>query len=71
MPSGDWMLKILALCPDEETRNNFLDIAEVGSKIPTISRREAPKEGEEAPRSEVTRPDGKRIPKYSKSRPQR
>jgi transcriptional regulator with XRE-family HTH domain len=48
-PSGDWMLKLLALCPNQETYANFfLDIAESSSKIPSISRPKVPKEEEEA-----------------------
>ena len=39
------MLKILALCPDEETRAAFfVDIGEVGSKIASSPRPELPKE---------------------------
>lgn len=48
-PRGYWMLKILALCPDEETHDAFfVDIREVGGKIPSISRPEVPKEQSEA-----------------------
>lgn len=42
IPSGDWMLRILAVCPDEETQRNFLDIGKIGDKLPSISRRRAP-----------------------------
>jgi transcriptional regulator with XRE-family HTH domain len=42
---GVYVLRMLALCPDEETRANFfLDIGEVGGKIPVISRPEVPKQ---------------------------
>jgi transcriptional regulator with XRE-family HTH domain len=42
-PRGDWMLKILVLCPDEETRSAFfVDIGEISSKIPLISRPKEP-----------------------------
>lgn len=58
-PGGEWMLRILALCPDEETRAAFfLDIGEVGSKIRSTPRREVPKEDVEARRPGAMRPDG-------------
>lgn len=45
------VVKVLALCPDGETRGNFLlDIAEGGTMIPSISRPRLPKEEEEARR---------------------
>ena len=63
IPRGDWMLRILALCPDEETRSNFfLDIGEAGSKIPVISRPEVPKEEKEA-RPGAMRADGRIVPR--------
>jgi transcriptional regulator with XRE-family HTH domain len=52
IPRGDWMLKILALCPDEETRSNFfVDIGENSSRIPSTSNLKLPKEEKEAPAS--------------------
>jgi len=45
------MLKILALCPDEETRANFfVDIAEAGSKIRSTPGSEVPTKEAEASR---------------------
>jgi len=71
IPRGDWMLKILALCPDEETRANFfIDIAESGSRIPSTSRPELPKEevkGVLYPGG--LRSDAKFIGKHLKTRP--
>jgi hypothetical protein len=59
VPGGEFMLKLLALCPDEETFHAFfLDIGEVGSKIPLISRPEVPTEKEEASRPGAMRPNG-------------
>jgi hypothetical protein len=68
-PRGDWMLRILALCPDEETRRNFLDIGEVRSRIPTISRPEMPKEEEEACHPGAMDACGRIKPKYYKRGP--
>ena len=43
------MLKILALCPDEETRAAFfVDISQVSSKMAASPRPEVPKEQGEA-----------------------
>ena len=62
MPGGDWMLRILALCPDEETRSAFfLDIGEIGSKIPLISRPKVRIE-KEASRAGAMRADGRIVP---------
>jgi len=61
MPSGGWLLKILALCPDEETRNNFLDIAEGGSTIRSTPTVEVPIEEKEA-RPGAMRADARTIP---------
>jgi hypothetical protein len=58
LPTGDWMLKILALCPDEDTRNNFLDIGETGSKIPSSPRAEVPIEKQEVRQPGAMHPDG-------------
>jgi len=62
-PRGDWMLKILVLCPDEETRAAFfVDIREVGSKIPSISRPGLAKVEKEAPRPGGMRADARIVP---------
>lgn len=72
VPSGQWMLRILALCPDEETRANFfVDIAEAGSKIPFISRPQVPKEEKEASPAGGARPDVKVLSRYYKPRSKR
>lgn len=68
-PRGVWMLKILALCPDEETRNNFLDIAEVGSKIPSTPGVGVRKEKEEASRPGAMNKRGRIAPKHYKPGP--
>ena len=71
-PRGDWMLKILVLCPDEETRAAFfLDIREVGSKIPSISRPGLAKVEKEAPRPGGARASGKLASRYYKPNPNR
>jgi transcriptional regulator with XRE-family HTH domain len=63
IPSGDWMLKILALCPDEESHDAFfVDIGEAGSKIPSISRPGVAKVEKEAPRAGAMRADGRIAP---------
>jgi len=50
VPRGDWMVRILALCPDEQTRNNFfVDIAETGSKISSNPTRRRDLRYEELP----------------------
>lgn len=65
------MLKILALCPDEETRANFfVDIAEPGSKLPLISRPEVPKEPGEGAAPRGMRYEQLRV-KIPKARPKR
>jgi predicted transcriptional regulator len=69
IPRGEWMLRILALCPDEETRKNFLDIGNVASKIAFISRPEVPKEEKEAPRQSGIGAGGKRTSPHWKFRP--
>lgn len=66
-PSGEWLLRILALCPDEETLKNFLDIGEIGSKLPLIS--EVPIEKKEAPRAGGVHADVKFTGKYRPKRP--
>jgi hypothetical protein len=71
VPGGEWMLEILALCPDKKTFDNFfVDIKKRGSKIPSTSRPEMPKEevkGVLYPGG--TRSDVKFSPKHSKPRP--
>ena len=63
IPSGQWMLRILALCPDQETHDAFfVDIAERSSRIPSISRPRLAKEEKEAPRAGAMRADGRIIP---------
>jgi hypothetical protein len=72
VPGGEWMLRILALCPDEETRAAFfLDIREVGSKIPSISRPGLAKVEKEAPRPGGARASGKLASRYYKPNPNR
>jgi transcriptional regulator with XRE-family HTH domain len=62
-PRGIWMLQILALCPDEETHDAFfVDIGEVGSKIPSISRPGLAKVEKEAPRPGGMRADARIVP---------
>ena len=49
MPSGEIAMALLALCPDEETRQNFfLAISEGTSIIPSTRKVELTKEEEEA-----------------------
>jgi len=49
-PGGEWMLRILALCPDDETRAAFfLDIGDGSSKIRSTSQPEVPIKPKEAP----------------------
>jgi transcriptional regulator with XRE-family HTH domain len=63
IPRGDWMLKILSLCPDQETHDAFfVDIREVGSKIPSISRPGLAKVEKEAPRPGGMRADARIVP---------
>lgn len=70
MPSGHWMLKILALCPDQEAWANFIvDSVDTGSKIPFISRPEAPKVEEEARRPAALDSRGRQRPKRYKPGP--
>jgi transcriptional regulator with XRE-family HTH domain len=67
MPSGDWMLRILALCPDQETHDAFfVDIGEAGSKIASSPRPEVPIEEKEAPRRGGARASGKLTSRYYK-----
>jgi len=71
-PRGIWMLQILALCPDEETHDAFfVDIGEVGSKIPSISRPGLAKVEKEAPRPGGARASGKLASRYYKPNPNR
>jgi len=71
IPSGDWMLRLLALCPDEATRQMFfLEITETAGTIASSHEVELPKEEEEA-RPGATRPDGRIIIKHSRSVPKR
>jgi transcriptional regulator with XRE-family HTH domain len=72
IPRGDWMLKILSLCPDQETHDAFfVDIREVGSKIPSISRPGLAKVEKEAPRPGGARASGKLASRYYKPNPNR
>jgi transcriptional regulator with XRE-family HTH domain len=67
IPRGDWMVKILALCPDQETHDAFfVDIGEVGSKIASSPRPEVPIEEKEAPRRGGARASGKLTSRYYK-----
>ena len=62
IPSGDWMLKILALCPDEETRNAFfVDISQASSKMAASPRPEVSIE-KETSRAGAMRADGRIAP---------
>jgi transcriptional regulator with XRE-family HTH domain len=72
IPSGQWMLRILALCPDEETwAAFFVDIGEVGSKIRSSARAEVPIGEKEAPHPGGTRASGKLASRYYKPNPNR
>ena len=63
IPSGEWMLRILALCPDQETHDAFfVDIGETRSKIPLISRPGLAKVEKEAPRPGGMRADARIVP---------
>jgi hypothetical protein len=57
------MLKILALCPDQETHAAFfVDIGERSSRIPSISRPGLAKVEKETPRAGGMRADGRIVP---------
>jgi len=70
VPTGEWMLKILSLCPDEETRKNFLDIAKGGSTIRSTPTVEMPIEKKEAPRKSGIGAGGKRTSPHWKFPPE-
>lgn len=67
---GIYVLRMLALCPDEETRGAFfVDIGETGSKIPSSSRPEVPKEETETRRPGAMNGRGRIGPKHYKPGP--
>ena len=71
-PRGDWMLKILVLCPDEETRAAFfVDISQASSKMAASPRPEVPIVEKEAPHPGGARASGKLASRYYKSNPNR
>jgi len=62
IPRGDWMLKILALCPDEDARAAFfVDISQASSKMAASPRPEVPTE-KETSRAGAMRADGRIAP---------
>jgi len=69
IPAGEWMLRILALCPDRETYDAFfVDIGQVGSKMAASPQPEVPIEKDEV-RPGAMNSRGRITPKHYKAGP--